>query len=264
MTGRARGGGTASRERSAPRSSRPAARAAADPNEEIVIRPYMRGTLALLAALPADGPVDDAALARAVGRRTAAWSRFVAQLLELRLADDVGIDRRPLLLVTPAGLMLREQLCRGPRRTLPGTKTLLERLGLEPLAILEALAELGPLRLADVVAGCHLLPGNNREPPLARSRFAGLTRHRHLAEIVPGDEVLEPGLRRYHATDTAWRIVAARRRLHPTAYDLGAFAGWLTAVRATAGRGRGEPVRLQAPPRRRRRSLPIPGQLSLF
>jgi hypothetical protein len=234
-----------------------------DPNEEVVVRPYMRGTLALLSAMPADCPIDEAGLARAVGRRSAGWGRFVAQLQELRLADDVALDCQPLLLATPAGLVLREQLCRQKRPAAAKAPTLIERLGLEPLAMLETLAELGPLRLVDVLAACHHLPGNNREPPLARSRFQGLTRKARLVEVVPGDELLEPALRRYRVTDAAWRIVAARRRLHPAAYDLTAFAACLAARHLPAGGRDGVP--LATPLRRRpRRRPPIPGQLSLF
>jgi hypothetical protein len=237
--------------------------AAFDPNEEVVVPPYLRGTLALLAALPADRPTDATSLAKAVGRRTAGWNRFVGQLLELRLADDVGLDGRPLLLATPAGLLLRERLCQKPRRSskpVATSATLLERLGLERLALLEAVAEFGPLRLTDLLAGCRHLPGTNREPPLLRSRFAALARRPRLLEPVPGAEVSaasEPGAGRYHATDAAWRVVAARRRLHPDAYDLGPFAGFLAAQRAEA--------RSPLPRRRRpRRPRTIPGQLSLF
>ncbi|MEK0085824.1 hypothetical protein [Benzoatithermus flavus] len=234
-----------------------------DPNEEVVVRPYMRGTLALLAAMPADRPVDEASLARAVGGRTPGWARFVEQLLDLRLADEVSLDGRPLLLLpTPAGLVLREQLCR-PRKPVAVERTLLERIGLEWLAMLEALAEFGPLRLSEVLAACRHLPGDNREVPLARSRFTGLTRRRRLIEIVPGDELLEPAMRRYRVTDAAWRIVAARRRLHATAYDLEPFARCLAAMRAPADRP--APAGAAAVLRRRqRRRPPVPGQLSLF
>jgi len=230
-----------------------------DPNEEIVLRPYLRGTLALLAALPSDRPIGLRTLARAVGGQSPAWDRFVDQLLELRLADDVGLDARPLLLVTPAGLILREQLSRPQQRTAPrGGPTLLKRLRPERLALLEALAELGPLTLGEVVAACRHLPGYLREPPLARSEFLALVRRHRLVEPVPGDEALEPARRRHRAADAAWRVVAARRRLHPAAYSLTAFAACLTELRA----GRGYPTGGTARPRRRR--APVPGQLSLF
>jgi hypothetical protein len=229
-----------------------------DPNEEIVLRPYLRGTLALLVALPSDRPIGLGALARAVGGQTPAWDRFVGQLVELRLADDVGLDARPLLLITPAGLILREQLSQPQRTASRGGPTLLERLRPERLALLEALAEVGPLTLGEVIAACRHLPGHLREPPLARSEFLALARRRRLVEPVPGDEALEPAKRRHRAADAAWRVVAARRRLHPSAYSLTAFAACLAELRL----GRNRPVGASTRPRRRR--SPVPGQLSLF
>ena len=232
---------------------------ASDPNEEVVIPPYMRGTLALLAALPADRPLSTAELARLVGGRTQAWQRLVDQLVTLRLADDVGLDGRPLLLATPAGLVLRARLCRPGHVPAHTAQNLIERLGLERLALLEAVAELGPLSLADLLAACEHLAGNNREPPLARSRFLAMTRRHRLLEPVPEDELVELPRRRYRATDAAWHIVAARRRLHAEAYDLTAFAARVTALRAT---GTGEPA--SSRPRRRRPQPGPPAQLRLL
>lgn len=232
-----------------------------DPNEEVVLPPYLRGTLALLAALPADRPVGPAELARAVGGRTAAWDRFLGQLTERRLADDVGLDGRPLLLATPAGLILREQVCRpsGNARAAKAALSLLDRLGLERVALLEAIAQLGPLSLADVLAACRCLPGHLREPAPARSAFLAMTRRHRLIEPVPGDESLDPARRRYRAADAAWRIVAARRRLHPSAYDLGPFAARLAAMRAEA-----RPALVGRGPRRRPARAAPSGQLRLL
>lgn len=239
------------------RSTRRPAAPASDPNLEIVVQPYLRGTLALLAALPADRPVGAAELARLIGGRTPAWPSFLAQLLGLRLADDVGLDGRPLFLISPAGLILRGQLCRPAHVPASVAQTLLDRLGLERLALLEALAEQGPLSLREVVEACADLPGNNREPPLARSRFLAMTRRHRLLEPVPEDELIDVEHRRYRATDAAWRIVAARRRLHPAAYDLTPFATRIAATRA-------DRPAVDALRRRGRRRSSAPGQLSLF
>lgn len=269
-----RAGGPAKRAAKAPgakarAAGRPTAPTAAgptaerDPNEQVVLRPYMRGTLGLLLALPADRPIDEAGLARHLGGRTPGWPRFVEQLLALRLADDVAPDHRTLFLVTPAGLMLRERLIQPPGRAVPREPTFLERLGLEVLALIEAVAEQGPVRVDEVVAACHHLPGNNREPPLARSRLARLARQRRLIELVPDDAAVIPALRRYRATDAAWHVIAARRRLHPDAYDLAAFTACLDTIRGTAGRSGAGPAR-RAPWRGRRRKTAAPGQLSLF
>lgn len=265
--GDAAGSKRAPAERAAPpkrRAKAPAAAAPPDPNEEVVVRPYMRGTLALLGAMPLDRPIDEMRLAKAVGGRSAGWKRFIEQLLELRLADEVGLERRPrLLLPTPAGLVLRERLCR-QRRPADEHRTLLDRLGMETVALLEALAEFGPLSLSEALAACASLPGNNREAPLARSRFLQLTRRLHLVEIVPGDEPLDLAIRRFRVTDAAWRIVAARRRLHGSSYDLTAFARALAAMRVppeAAKQAPGHPAILRRRPRRR---PAIPGQLSLF
>lgn len=238
------------------RSKRACAAPAFDPNLEVVVQPYMRGTLALLAALPADRPVGAAELARLVGGRTPAWPAFLAQLLALRLADDVGLDGRPLLLISPAGLVLRGQLCRPAHVPASTAQSLLDRLGLERLALLEALAEHGPLSLSELVQSCDALPGANREPPLARSRFLAMTRRHRLLEPVPEDELAPLEQRRYRATDAAWHIVAARRRLHATAYDLSTFAARIAALRADRPD--------VAAVRRRRRRPAVPGQLSLF
>jgi hypothetical protein len=257
--------GTGRRRRQAAKPARAPAATAPDPNADVVVRPYMRGTLALLGAMPLDRPIDETRLARAVGGRSAAWTRFVDQLLEFRLADEVGLDRHPrLLLPTPAGLVLRDQLCRQRKPAPEERRTLLDRIGLETLALLEALAEFGPLSLAEIVEACGSLPGNNREAPLARCRFLNLTRRRRLVEIVPGDEVHEPAIRRYRVTDAAWHIVAARRRLHAAAYDLTAFARCLAAMRVPLGtspRPAGHPAIAR---RRLRRRPAAPGQLSLL
>lgn len=231
-------------------------------DEAVVVRPYMRGTLDLLVALPADRPIDEAGLARLVGRRSPAWPRLLAQLLELRLADDVSLDRHPLLLVTPAGLLFRERLGQPPVLTAPSEPTLLERAGIERLALLEALAEFGPLRVDEILAACRHLPGDICAATLARSRFMSLIKKRRLVEIVPDDTVVVPALRRYRATDAVWQIVAARRRLHPDAYDLGAFAARIAAMRAGSGKAASGSAGTSL--RRRRRKLPVPGQLSLL
>lgn len=223
----------------------------------------MRGTLALLAALPADRPLTTAELARLVGGRTPAWQRLLAQLVELRLADDVGLDGRPLLLATPAGLVLRARLCRPGHVPAHTAQNLVERLGLERLALLEAVAEQGPLSLTGLLAACGQLPGNNCEPPLARSRFLAMTRRHHLLEPVPEDELTELPRRRYRATDAAWHIVAARRRLHPEAYDLTGFAAAVAGARAL-DRAAADASGARPPSQRRRRPAAPAAQLRLL
>jgi hypothetical protein len=233
-----------------------------DPNEEIVLRPYMRGTLALLSMLPADRPIEEAELQRAAGRPSPSWSKFVTQLIDMRLVETIGIDQRQMFLITPAGLVLRRQICLKPRPRPDEGPTLLDLVGLERLAILEAVAAFGPLQLPELVDARSHLPGSNREAPLARSRFIELARNARMLEVIPGDESLPPAARHYRATDMAWRLIAARRRLHPFAYDLSTF-GRLIALLRSSEPAPGKPKPRLALPRRRHQPA-APGQLSLL